>query len=92
MSNKFGKKWLDWAVNLEEEADCDLEAGLDLGRYLGEYLTKSQNYINYEKLILFLQEELGSILSQEEIAEIANATQTSARDHVQEKLHPSKIA
>lgn len=92
MSGNFGKKWLNWAVEIEEEVDCDMEAGLELGRYLGEYLAKSQNYINREKLMSFLQEELGNILSRREIEEIANATQNYARAHVQEKLQSSDVA
>lgn len=92
MSGKFGEKWLDWAVEIEEKADCDIEAGSDLGRYLGEYLAKSRNYINREKLMSFLQEELGNLLSQRELEEIANATQNYAREHIQEKIQSSEVA
>lgn len=27
---KYGEKWLNWAVQIEEEAGCDVEAGIPL--------------------------------------------------------------
>lgn len=38
MSDNFNEYWLKWAVEIEDEADCDIEAGLYLGQHLGEYL------------------------------------------------------
>lgn len=92
MTGEYGDKWLDWAIRIEEQAGCDIEAGLELGQHLGDYLVKSQNYINREKLMLLLREELGEILSPTELEEMANAIQDIARDPIIEKLQNSKVA
>ncbi|WP_375469313.1 hypothetical protein [uncultured Nostoc sp.] len=34
--------WLQWAVQLEDEVDCDVAAGLDFGQNLPKYLAKTQ--------------------------------------------------
>ena len=62
MTAKFDEAWLERAIKLEDEANCDIEAGLDLGQYLGQYIAKTQSYVSREKLMSVLQEELGTIL------------------------------
>lgn len=92
MSGNFDETWLKWAVKIEEEANCDIQAGLDLGQYLGEHLANSQGYISHERLMVVLKEELGSFLSPDDLEVIANATQDCARDLIKEKLHSSEVA
>ena len=92
MSANFNEAWLEWAIKIEDEAACDIEAGLDLGQHLGEYIAKSQSYINHEKLMSILKEELGTILPQEDIEMIAAATQNCTRDRIKEKAHPFEVA
>ncbi len=81
-------------VQIEEETNCDISAGPDLGSHLGEYLADAINYIDSRQLIAFLQSELSSILSSEEIDAIrlgrlrfaiANAVQAQVRRHIQRK-------
>ncbi len=92
MSGNFDEKWLEWAIQIEDEVGCDIEAGLDLGQDLGEYIAKTQGRINHEKLMSILQEELGNLLSQEELETIANATQNCVRERLKEKFHSAEVA
>ena len=72
-------------VEIEEETNCDISAGIDLGPHLGEYLADAVNYINDHKLIALLQEDLSSILSPDEIEALANVVQSQVRRHIQKK-------
>lgn len=72
-------------VQIEEETNCDISAGIDLGPHLGKYLVDAVNYINDHKLIALLQEDLSSILSPDEIEAIANVVQAQVRRHIQRK-------
>lgn len=92
MSSKFNDDWLKWAVEIEDEAGCDVQAGLNLGQHSGEYLAKSQGYINNEKLISVLQEKLGTILSQEELEEVVDALQENVHNRIREKLNSVEVA
>lgn len=92
MSSNFNDDWLKWAVEIEDEAGCDVQAGLNLGQHSGEYLAKSQGYINNEKLMSVLQEKLGTILSQEELEEIVDAMQEDVHNRIREKLNSVEVA
>jgi hypothetical protein len=86
MNPKFDDAWLSWAIGIEDEAGCDISAGLDWGQDLGEYLANAQGCINREKLISVLQEDVGALLSEKEIEDIVNVAQTHVRDRIKEKL------
>jgi hypothetical protein len=88
MNANFNESWLDWAVQIEEEASCDIQAGLPLGKHFKEYIELTQRHINHEKLVSVLQEALGEILSSEDIEQIAIATQKRANDVIKEKKSP----
>lgn len=92
MSINFSDEWLQWAVELEDEAGCDIEAGLNVGQHLGEYLAKRQSYINQEKFMTILQEELGNLLSQAEIEKIVDAMQQDVHNRIREKLQSPEVA
>lgn len=92
MRDLSNNSWLQWAVQLEDEANCDVDAGLDLGQNLGVYLVKTQSHISHEKLMAILQEELGNILSQEEIEEIVEKTESNIFDYLQQKFKVSDVA
>jgi hypothetical protein len=92
MNTNFNDSWLEWAVQIEEEADCDIQAGLPLSKHLQEYIEQTQRYINHDKLISVLQEELGSILSPEDIEQIASDTQKRAKEVIKEKEKSSHAA
>jgi hypothetical protein len=92
MNTNFNDSWLEWAVQIEEEAGCDVQAGLPLGKHLKDYIEQTQRYINHEKLISVLQEELGAILSSEDIEKIALDTQKRANEVIKEKAKPFHVA
>jgi hypothetical protein len=91
MSSDFNdEEWLREAARLEDEAGCDIQAGPDLGANLGIYLASAKSYINHEKLMSILQEELGDLLSPEDLETIANAAQNCAQARVIEKFQSNK--
>ncbi|MDV2991916.1 MAG: hypothetical protein N4J56_001570 [Chroococcidiopsis sp. SAG 2025] len=47
---KLSDEWLDWAIQLEDESGCDIEAGLNLGQHVGEYLVEIQEFINFDEV------------------------------------------
>lgn len=75
MSINFDENWLRWAVQIEDEANCDIQAGLNLDQNLEEYIAKTKGHINHEKLMSILHEDLGNILSSEDLEMIADVTQ-----------------
>lgn len=92
MSSNFNNDWLKWAVEIEDEAGCDVQAGLNLGQHSGEYLAKSQGYINNEKLMSILQEELGNFLSKEELEMMVDDWQKDAHNRIREKFNSAEVA
>ena len=47
----FDEKWLREAVKIEDEAECDIHAGLELGQNLSKYVKNTKSYIDRQKLI-----------------------------------------
>jgi hypothetical protein len=92
MSFKFDEEWLKNAVQIEDEADCDIQAGLDLGQNSDTYISNAKSYINYEKLMIILKESLGTIFQNDEIELLASDLQDRTREHVIQKLQTKKIA
>jgi hypothetical protein len=92
MSMAFNDEWLQWAVKVEDEAGCDIEAGLNFGQHSGEYLAKTQNYIDPEKLMAILREELGTLLSQAELQKIVDAMQKDVHNRIREKVQSTEVA
>ncbi|HHP7245870.1 MAG TPA: hypothetical protein ACFE0H_14415 [Elainellaceae cyanobacterium] len=84
--------WLMRSVELEDAAGCDIQAGPNLGSDAGAYLAAAESYITPDKLMAVLQEELGGMLSQDDLDFIATTTQRAARARVFEKYHSAKIA
>jgi len=92
MNTHFNESWLEWAVQIEEEVGCDIEAGLPLEKHFKEYIEQTKRYINHEKLLSVLQEELGTILSSEDIEKIAIDTQKRTNEVIKEKEKSSHAA
>ncbi len=91
----FDESWMNWALQIEEGSDSDISAGLDIGEHLGEYLNElaeSQNCLSKEKLMAILQEELGNVLSQDDLESIVSDTQSLVRKRIHEKSQSSAIA
>ncbi|AGY58043.1 hypothetical protein [Gloeobacter kilaueensis] len=88
------KNWLDLAVQLEEAADCDISAGLDLGAYLSEYLAEicSDRRIVHEAVLEVLLEKFGDFLSPRDLEEIAIVTQERLIAKLRQKFKPPIVA
>jgi phage terminase large subunit-like protein len=92
---RFDESWMNWALQIEEDLDSDISAGLDIGEHLGEYLTElseSKNCLSKEKLMAVLQEELGNVLSEDDLESIVSDTQSLVRKRIHEKNQSSAIA
>ena len=61
------KKWLREAIVIEDKANCDIYAGLELGQNLSEYIKTAKSYTDRQKLISVLKEESDEILCQKNI-------------------------
>jgi hypothetical protein len=76
MNINFDKNFLDWAVQLEDESNCDISAGIDLGqnvdKYLEYVLSCQPSTSSYDKILSLFQQKLGTTLPQDEIEELAS--------------------
>ncbi len=89
---KFDEKWLREAVTMEDEADCDIHAGLELGQNLGEYVKNAKSYINRQKLISVLKDGFDEVLSPTDIEEIADELQKEAQEKARKIIQAKKTA
>jgi|GEM_PF-1661085 len=89
---KFDEKWLREAVAIEDEANCDIHAGLELGQNLGKYVTNTKNSINRQKLLSVLEEGFDGILSLNEIEEMADELQKQAQEKARKIIQAKKTA
>jgi hypothetical protein len=62
-------------AQIEDEADCDISAGFDLGESLGNYLSQCLNSVSYEQLKEMLHNRVGNALSVEELDEVVSSIQ-----------------
>ncbi len=86
------KSWLEWAVEVEEGADCDVEAGPDVGSRLVEYIESLEGGVTYDKLLDFLKRELENVLPVEEIETIADSTLKDVSKRVRDRRSNLKTA
>lgn len=89
---KFDEKWLKEAVEIEDEAGCNIHAGLELGQNLGKYVTNAKSYLDRQKLISILKEGYDKILSQQDIEEMADKLQKVAQETAIKKFQAQKTA
>ena len=80
------------AVAAEDEADCDIHAGLELGQNLDEYVTNAKSYINRQKLISVLKEGFEEILSPTDIEKMADELQKEAQEKARKIIRAKKTA
>jgi hypothetical protein len=92
MNSQFDETWLLKAVQLETEANCDIQAGLNIEKKASIYLESAQSYINHERLLSMLREELGTLFQETELEDLAVDFQARARKKVIEKLQVSRSA
>jgi hypothetical protein len=89
---EFDEKWLKNAIQIEDEANCDIQAGLDLAQKADTYISEAKSYINYEKLMVILEESLGTIFQADELELLASDLQSRTRERVIQKLQTKKAA
>jgi hypothetical protein len=82
-------QWLQNAAEVEDELDCDIAAGIGrsprLGEALRSHLESQSNLLNRDKLVTFLQEELGERLSGEDLEIIAAELQLRVQERLQQR-------
>lgn len=88
----FDESQLAKSVELEDTVGCDIQAGPNLGRLAGRYIAAAESYIAHDKLMAVLQEELGGLLSQDDLEFIASTAYRAAQQRLQEKLQSARIA
>lgn len=92
MNFTFDEKWLEGAIQIENEANCDIQAGLDLGHNSAQYISDAKSYIDYEKLMVILKESLGTLFQNDELESLASDLQSCTRERVIQKLQTKKSA
>ncbi|HEY9909829.1 MAG TPA: hypothetical protein V6D18_19735 [Thermosynechococcaceae cyanobacterium] len=79
-------------AQIEAETNCDISAGFDLGKNLGDYLIQDTPTLDSEKLMGILRERLSTVLTPEELEDAAQSIQTHIRNRVIEKYQSVKSA
>jgi hypothetical protein len=89
MDLMLDEQWLKQAIAIEDELDYDVAAGLGhssrLGEVLKSHLEVKADVLNRDKLVTFLQEELGERLSNEDLDVIISEFQTRIRERLQQR-------
>lgn len=92
MTFKIDPEHLRELAKIEEESNCDIEAGFDWGRSAGDYLASTKSYLDRQKLLAILRESLNDVLEPEDIEAIATDLQNRTQDLVTEKLQSAQSA
>ncbi|NJM49459.1 MAG: hypothetical protein HC860_27500 [Alkalinema sp. RU_4_3] len=72
-------------ARLEREAGCDISAGPDYGIHLGKVMELALHPVDQVKFIDLLYDQLGNVLSREEIEEVASSFQAQIQLRLAEK-------
>ena len=75
-------------ARFEEETGCDISAGADWGIHFDQVLEVTLNRVDRAKLIELLTEQLGKVLSIEEVKELVSGFEAKVQEKVNEKLAP----
>ncbi|MBC7824383.1 MAG: hypothetical protein H7126_10965 [Candidatus Parcubacteria bacterium] len=75
-------------AQFEVEVGCDISAGPSWGIHLDKALELALNSVDRIKLIELLSEQLGKVLSPEEVEELVVGFQVKVQEKVAEKLAP----
>lgn len=73
-------------ARFEAEVGCDISAGADWGMHLDSLLERALNHVDQVKLIEFLFEHLGQVLSQPELEELVTGFQAQVQKKIAEKV------
>jgi hypothetical protein len=81
-------------ARFEEEVGCNLSAGPDYGIHLGKVMALALNPIEVdrEKIIELLSQQVGNLLSREEIEEITVSFQIQIQERIAGKVAARKSA
>ena len=79
-------------ARFEAEVGCDISAGADWGIHLDKVLEMTLNRLDRVKLTELLSEQLGKVLSQEELEELVASFQAQVQEKISEKLTARKSA
>jgi hypothetical protein len=86
MTFKIDEKRFWELVAIEEECNCDIIAGVDhganIGKYIQTYLATPAAMVNREKLVSFLEEEIGDQLPIEDIENIASELELRVQERM----------
>lgn len=77
-------------AQFEAEVGCDISAGPNWGIHLDKALELALNSVDRVKLVELLSEQLGKVLSQDEVEELVAGFQVKVQEKVAEKLAPRK--
>jgi hypothetical protein len=73
-------------AKLEEEVGDDLSAGADWGIHLDRVMELALNRVDLSKFIDLLNEQVGSVMSPEEIEEVASSFQVQIQQRLKSKI------
>jgi hypothetical protein len=73
-------------AKLEEEVGDDLSAGADWGIHLDRVMELALNRVDLSKFIDLLNEQVGSVMSPEEIEEVASSFQMQIQQRLKSKI------
>jgi len=79
-------------AKFEEEANCDISAGSEWGIHLDKVMELALSQVNPAPLVEVLSQQLGNILSPDEIEDLVANFQAQAQAKVTEKLTLQKSA
>jgi hypothetical protein len=79
-------------ARFESEACCDISVGPDYGVHLGEVMALALHPVDRAKFVDLLCDQFGTILSSEEIEEVASSFQIQLQERIAKKLVPQQSA
>jgi hypothetical protein len=79
-------------ARFEEEVGCDISAGPDWGSNLGKVLEFVLNQPDHGKFVDLLTEQCGTLLSPEEIEEVAVSFQAQLQQRLERKIEHRRSA
>ena len=79
-------------ARFEEEVGCDISAGPDWGIQFGKVLEFVLNQPDHGKFVALLKEQYGTVLSPEEIEDVAVSFQAQLQERLERKVSQRRSA
>jgi hypothetical protein len=79
-------------ARFEEEVGCDISAGPDWGIHFGKVLEFVLNQPDHGKFIELLNKQYGTVLSPEEIEDVAVSLQAQLQERLEGKVSQRRLA